>query len=204
MSPIPRYRQLAAILRAAIEAGHYPPGSRLPSEKTLTQTPGVARETASKAMDALADEGLAVIVPGVGWQVPPPEGMGKPGEVQVQWPIPVLRPPPGPPTQPGRVRRRSPTPSRQSAHAPIPALSTGVEGGLHRRRRHVELGHRHLLVALARWVSHRPVRPDGGSWDDYLRSRCQRPGSNSAGRISATTGSASRSEPPGLATACST
>ncbi|MEQ4303618.1 GntR family transcriptional regulator [Plantactinospora sp. B6F1] len=70
MSPVPRYRQLAAILRAAIEAGQYPPGSRLPSEKTLTQTHGVARETASKAMDALAAEGLAVMVPGVGWHVP--------------------------------------------------------------------------------------------------------------------------------------
>ncbi|MDG4815782.1 GntR family transcriptional regulator [Micromonospora sp. WMMD956] len=71
MSPVPRYRQLAAILRKAIEVGDYPPGSRLPSEKTLTQTYGVARETASKAMDALAAEGLAVMVPGVGWHVPP-------------------------------------------------------------------------------------------------------------------------------------
>ncbi|MFY1701348.1 GntR family transcriptional regulator [Micromonospora sp. WMMA1923] len=70
MSPVPRYRQLAAILREAVEAGQYPPGSRLPSEKTLTQTHGVARETASKAMDALAAEGLAVMVPGVGWHVP--------------------------------------------------------------------------------------------------------------------------------------
>ncbi|MEV6798660.1 GntR family transcriptional regulator [Micromonospora rifamycinica] len=71
MSPVPRYRQLAAILRKAIEVGQYPPGSRLPSEKTLNQTHGVARETASKAMDALAAEGLAVMVPGVGWHVPP-------------------------------------------------------------------------------------------------------------------------------------
>ncbi|MDG4833256.1 winged helix-turn-helix domain-containing protein [Solwaraspora sp. WMMD1047] len=70
MSPVPRYRQLSAILRAAIEAGEYPPGSRLPSEKTLTQTHGVARETASKAMDALAADGLAVMVPGIGWHVP--------------------------------------------------------------------------------------------------------------------------------------
>ncbi|MFI2661682.1 GntR family transcriptional regulator [Micromonospora carbonacea] len=71
MSPVPRYRQLAVILRNAIEAGEYPPGSRLPSEKMLTQTYGVARETASKAMDALAAERLAVMVPGVGWHVPP-------------------------------------------------------------------------------------------------------------------------------------
>jgi DNA-binding GntR family transcriptional regulator len=70
MSPVPRYRQLSAILRAAIAGGEYPPGSRLPLEKTLTQTHGVARETASKAMDALAADGLAVMVPGVGWHVP--------------------------------------------------------------------------------------------------------------------------------------
>ncbi|WP_433345066.1 GntR family transcriptional regulator [Micromonospora sp. CA-111912] len=77
MSPVPRYRQLAAILRKAIEAGEYPPGSRLPSEKTLTQIYGVARETASKAMDALAADSLAVMVPGVGWHVPP-EATGNP------------------------------------------------------------------------------------------------------------------------------
>ncbi|WP_431905361.1 GntR family transcriptional regulator [Micromonospora carbonacea] len=59
MSPVPRYRRLAVILRKAIDAGEYPPGSRLPSEKTSTQTYGVARETASKAMDALAADGLA-------------------------------------------------------------------------------------------------------------------------------------------------
>ena len=70
MSPVPRYRQLAAILREAIETGQYPPGGRLPSEKTLVQTYGVARETASKAMDTLAAEDLAVMVPGVGWHVP--------------------------------------------------------------------------------------------------------------------------------------
>lgn len=70
LSPVPRYQQLAGILRTAIRAGDYPPGTRLPSEKTLTQEFGVARETASKAMDMLAAEGLAVTVPGVGWFVP--------------------------------------------------------------------------------------------------------------------------------------
>jgi len=29
MSPIPRYRQLAAILRKAIESGQYPPGAEI-------------------------------------------------------------------------------------------------------------------------------------------------------------------------------
>ncbi|MEV5820736.1 GntR family transcriptional regulator [Micromonospora haikouensis] len=75
VSPVPRYRRLAVIPRNIIEIGEYLPGSRLPSEKTLSQAYGVARETASKAMDALAAEHLAVMVPGVGWHVPP-EGAG--------------------------------------------------------------------------------------------------------------------------------
>lgn len=71
LDPTPRYLQLAALLRTDIEAGRYPAGSRLPSEKTLTQEYGVARETASKAMDVLAAEGLAVMVPGLGWHARP-------------------------------------------------------------------------------------------------------------------------------------
>lgn len=71
LSPVPRYQQLAAILEAGIEDGTYPPGGRLPSEKDLTKQHGVARETASKAVDVLAAKGLVVRVPGVGWHVRP-------------------------------------------------------------------------------------------------------------------------------------
>lgn len=60
------YLQLAAILREAIRRGEYPPGRRLPSETTLMQQHGVARETARKAVRVLADEGLAEVVPGRG------------------------------------------------------------------------------------------------------------------------------------------
>ena len=62
----PVYLQLAGILRDAIKRGEYPPGRRLPSETTLMQQHGVARETARKAVRVLADEGLAEVVPGRG------------------------------------------------------------------------------------------------------------------------------------------
>jgi DNA-binding GntR family transcriptional regulator len=69
--PTPRYRQLAALLRAKIADGTYAPGDRMPSEKTLSQEHGLARETVSKAMDVLRYEGLVVMVPGLGWHVRP-------------------------------------------------------------------------------------------------------------------------------------
>lgn len=67
----PRYRQLAAILRGQVESGELAPGDRLPSQLTLAQEYGVARMTAGKALQLLVDEGLAVMVPGMGHYVKP-------------------------------------------------------------------------------------------------------------------------------------
>jgi GntR family transcriptional regulator len=64
--PTPVYLQLAAILRARIEAGDYPPGRALPSETTLMQEHGLARETVRKGVRVLRDEGLVQIVQGRG------------------------------------------------------------------------------------------------------------------------------------------
>ena len=63
---VPLYLQVAAILRAAIEAGEYAPGRAIPSETALVQRYGVARLTARKAVRVLADEGLVEVVPGRG------------------------------------------------------------------------------------------------------------------------------------------
>jgi GntR family transcriptional regulator len=63
---VPVYRQLAAILREGIERGTYPPGRKIPSETTLMQEHGVARETVRKAVRILADEGLVEPVQGRG------------------------------------------------------------------------------------------------------------------------------------------
>ena len=64
--PVPVYQQVAAVLRARIEAGKIPPGRPLPSEPHLMQEFGVARETARKAVRVLRDEGLVQIVQGRG------------------------------------------------------------------------------------------------------------------------------------------
>jgi GntR family transcriptional regulator len=53
-----RYRTLAIELKAAVDAGTYPPGSRLPSESELAQTYGVARGTVRQAFAVLAADGL--------------------------------------------------------------------------------------------------------------------------------------------------
>ena len=56
----PLYRQLAAILRAQIQSGTLRPGQHLPSEATLQQTYGLARNTVRAAVALLRDEGLVI------------------------------------------------------------------------------------------------------------------------------------------------
>jgi len=60
----PPYRQIAAWLRARIEAGEFRPGiDPLPSEKEIQELFEVARDTARRAVAVLRDEGLVVTVP---------------------------------------------------------------------------------------------------------------------------------------------
>lgn len=63
---IPRHRQIADALRARIEAGDLKPLFPIPSETTLQQEFGVARDTARKAVQILRDEGLVHTVMGMG------------------------------------------------------------------------------------------------------------------------------------------
>ena len=65
-APQPVYQQIAAILRAQIEAGELVPDRPIPSESTLMQRYGVARETARKAVRVLVAEGLVFVVQGRG------------------------------------------------------------------------------------------------------------------------------------------
>lgn len=53
-----QFRQLADILRDAIERGDYPAGSALPSENDLASRYGVSRATANRAVLILRSEGL--------------------------------------------------------------------------------------------------------------------------------------------------
>ncbi|NEA19820.1 GntR family transcriptional regulator [Streptomyces halstedii] len=55
----PKYQQIADILRAAILAGTYGPGDRLPGENDLMTQHAVARMTVRQALGVLTAEGLA-------------------------------------------------------------------------------------------------------------------------------------------------
>lgn len=57
-SPIPRYYQLYASLRARIRDGEFQAGDALPSERQLVDDYGVSRITVVKALDILDQEGL--------------------------------------------------------------------------------------------------------------------------------------------------
>jgi len=70
-SPVPPYRQVAAVLRGRIESGELAPGQRLPSIADLVQVYGIARTTAAKALRVLIDDGLAEVSPGMGTYVRP-------------------------------------------------------------------------------------------------------------------------------------
>lgn len=52
------WEQVAADLRAEIESGELPAGSKLPSEPDLAELYGVARVTVRTAVSRLRDEGL--------------------------------------------------------------------------------------------------------------------------------------------------
>ena len=61
--PVPPYKQIAAIIRARIESGEYPKGTRIPTESEMVETWEVARTTARRAIALLREEGLVTTVP---------------------------------------------------------------------------------------------------------------------------------------------
>jgi DNA-binding GntR family transcriptional regulator len=63
---VPKHVQIATELRDQIKAGKLPPRLPIPSEPTLMQTFGVARDTARKAVALLRDEGYINTVKGMG------------------------------------------------------------------------------------------------------------------------------------------
>jgi DNA-binding GntR family transcriptional regulator len=68
-SPVPLYDQLAALLKAEIDAGRIT--VRVPSELTLVQQYGVGRGTAHRAVMILVEAGYARISRGKGTFVVP-------------------------------------------------------------------------------------------------------------------------------------
>lgn len=63
---VPLYYQLSSDLEAKIDAGEYPPGSRLPAETLLAEQYGVSLITARGAMKLLLDRGRVERWPGKG------------------------------------------------------------------------------------------------------------------------------------------
>src|SRR5215469_7269546 len=61
-----KYRAIASDLRAAIQSGDYPPGSRLPGENDIMRDYKVARMTARQALAQLINEGLVTARKGAG------------------------------------------------------------------------------------------------------------------------------------------
>ena len=66
-----QYRQLADLLRDAIMAGDYPPGSTLPSEPVLAERYSVSRPTVNRAISILRNEGVVRVQRGRGTIVRP-------------------------------------------------------------------------------------------------------------------------------------
>ena len=60
------FAQLARILRERIRAGEYPAGRKIPPLTDLQNEFGLSSMTVRRAVRALSDEGLLVIVPGRG------------------------------------------------------------------------------------------------------------------------------------------
>lgn len=73
LAPVPRYRQIANIIRRRIESGELQPERPIPSEAQIMQEFGVARATARHAAELLRNDGLVVKVPGLGTFVRKPE-----------------------------------------------------------------------------------------------------------------------------------
>ncbi|MGY0062885.1 GntR family transcriptional regulator [Streptomyces sp. LZ34] len=68
---VPRWRQVADVLRKRIADGTYPPRTRVPSVLKIQQEFGIAGATAQKVLRALRAEGLTYTEPGLGSFVSP-------------------------------------------------------------------------------------------------------------------------------------
>jgi GntR family transcriptional regulator len=72
-SPIPRYFQLAELIRQQIRRGDYQAGDRLPSVQELADQAGISRMTARQAVDLLVRDGTLVVRHGAGTFVAEPK-----------------------------------------------------------------------------------------------------------------------------------
>lgn len=84
------YRQVAEQLRALIDRGEYPVGSRLPTERELASQLGVSRPTVREALIALEVDGRVRIRVGSGIYVTAPVAATEPENLPVAGPFEIL------------------------------------------------------------------------------------------------------------------
>lgn len=86
------YRQVADQLRALIDGGEYPIGSRLPTERDLAEQLQVSRPTVREALIALEVEGRVRIRVGSGiYVIEPTPASVVPGSATIEGPFELLR-----------------------------------------------------------------------------------------------------------------
>lgn len=64
-----KYKEIADDLRRRIDGGEYSPGERLPSERDLAESYGIAQGTMRQALGVLRNEGILISRVGSGWRV---------------------------------------------------------------------------------------------------------------------------------------
>ena len=72
-SPIPRYYQLAELIRERVRCGDYRVGEQLPSVQELADQAGISRMTARQAVELLVRDGTLVVRHGAGTFVAEPK-----------------------------------------------------------------------------------------------------------------------------------
>ena len=70
---VPRYIQLAEVLRQRIRDGQYPAGSRLPTEVDLVEETGYSRDTVRAAVRLLRESGWVTVTHRLGTFINPHE-----------------------------------------------------------------------------------------------------------------------------------
>lgn len=75
---MPKYRQIAADLRALIDSGRYPPGTQLPSRPEIARQHGAAIGTVAAALRELREEGWIDSYQGGGIYATRPSGRESP------------------------------------------------------------------------------------------------------------------------------
>lgn len=75
---VPKYQQLAELIRQRILDGAYRPGDQLPPEMALMSETGYSRDTVRAAVKVLRDSGWVTVTHGLGTFVNPPELRSEP------------------------------------------------------------------------------------------------------------------------------